>query len=128
MRARGRRSARAAEPGEILEPLEAGQEEIRAAAAGGERRQPLDRSLDRPLRNLVLERAVVGADERVALVAELVEVLVVDPDVLRELELPDQARAQHERGDAALDTVLRRACGQLRAVGAAAPDHAPPVH
>src|SRR5690348_6689071 len=102
--------------------LQAWQEEILAAAAGRKRGQPLDRLAHRPLRNLVLEGAVVRADERIALVAELVKIPIVDPDVLRELELPHEARADDERGDTALDAVVRRALRQVRAVRAAAPE------
>ena len=58
---------------------------------------------------------MVIADDRVALVAELVEILVVDPDILRELELADKARADDEGRDAALPAVvrlgLRASCG-----------------
>ena len=55
------------------------------------------------------------ADDRVALVAKLVEVPIVYPDVLRELELPDEARADDEGGDAALDPVVGRALRQTEA-------------
>ena len=98
-----------AECGEISQRLEAGQEKVGAAPHGRECRQAGDLLADRPLRDLVFQRAVLVADDRVALVAELVEIPVVHPHVLRELELADQARADHERGDAALDAVVRRA-------------------
>ena len=38
-------------------------------------------------------------DDRVAFVAEFVEVLVVDPHILRKLKLPDQTRADDESRD-----------------------------
>ncbi len=59
------------------------------------------------------QRAVLMADDQeVAFVAELVKISIVRPDVLRELELADQARADRERRDAALLSVLGRAFGQ----------------
>ena len=78
---------------QVPQRLESGQEEVGAAPHGGERRQALDLFPDRPLRDREVERAVLRADDRIALVAELVEVLVVHPHVLRELELADQAGA-----------------------------------
>ena len=74
------------------------------------------------------KRAVLCADDRVALVAELVKIPIVHPDILRKLELADEACADHERRDAALLSVLGRAFGQRRPVGAAAPNHLAPVH
>ena len=56
-----------------------------------------------------LERSVVRADDRVALIAQLVKVPIIYPDVLRELELPDEARADDEGGDPALDPIVGRA-------------------
>ena len=103
-----RDAALAAESGEMTQPLETGQEEVLAAAARRERGQPLDRLAHGALRDLEFERAVVAADERVSLVAELVEVAVVDPDVLRELELPHEARADDECRNTALDAVVGR--------------------
>ena len=62
------------------------------------------------------------------LVAELVEGAVVDPHVLGELELTDQAGANDERGDAAIHTVVGRALGQGRTVGSTAANYPVPVH
>ena len=62
------------------------------------------------------------------LVAEFVEGAVVDPHVLGELELTDQAGADDERGDAAIHTVVGRALGQCRTVGSTAANHPVPVH
>src|SRR5262252_1207221 len=90
-----------AERRQIPERLETGQEKVGSAFHGRKRRQTGDLFPDRALRNLVFERAVLISDDRVALVAELVKVLVVCPDVLSELELPDEARAAHESGDTA---------------------------
>ena len=48
------------------------------------------------------------ADDRVAFIAEFVKTPIVGPDILRELELADEARADHERRDTALLAVLAR--------------------
>src|SRR4051812_30383780 len=90
----------------VLECSPAGQEEGGPPAGGGKRGQTGDRSSDRSLGNLVFERAILIADHRIALVAELVEALVVRPHVLRELELADEAAADHERGNPALRGVV----------------------
>ena len=58
------------------------------------------------------KRAVLRADDRIALVAEVLERRIVHPDVHRELELADQARAPDEGGDASFHAVVRRAFGQ----------------
>src|SRR5439155_1561304 len=70
----------------------------------------------------------LGADERVELVAEVLELRIVDPDVHGELELPNQAAAADERGNSPLHAIVRRALRQRRTVGAAAPDHLPALH
>ena len=51
------------------------------------------------------------------LAAEYVEGLVVDPDVLGELELAHQARADGERGDAPVHAVIGLILGKRRSVG-----------
>src|SRR5205085_3536757 len=113
---------------EVSKRLDAGEKEIGAASHGGEGRQAGDFLADWALGDFVFERTVLSADDRVAFVAELVKVPVVRPNVLRELELPDEARADHECGDAALHAVLRRVLRQMRAVGGAATDHAATIH
>src|SRR5262249_15753830 len=82
---------------------------------------------DRALGNLVFERAVLISDDRIALVAELVEVLVVRPHVLRELELADEARAADESSNPAFHSVLRRTFRKRRPIGPASTDHPAPV-
>src|SRR5262245_35905198 len=98
--------------GEVLQGLQTRPEEVRAAAHGRERGQSANHLSDRTLRDLVLERSVVRPDDGVSLVAELVEVLVVRPHVLRELELADEARADHEGRDPTLPAVVLRALGE----------------
>ena len=90
--------------------------------------RPVIFSADWTLGNLVFERAVLVANERVSFVAELVKVLVVRPHALREFILSDKARANHEGGDAALHAVLWRVLRQKRAVCSAPTDHAMTVH
>src|SRR3954447_6294496 len=96
-----RRSRDVALAGQVAERLEPRQEEIRSTPDGRERRDPGDPLFYRSLRDLELECTVLRADDRIALVAELVKGLVIDPHVLRELELANQARTDHERGDPA---------------------------
>ena len=117
-----------AERGEIAHGVDPGQEEVRAAREGGECRKALVHLADRPLRDGEVQCAVLGAADRVVLVAEFVECLVVDPHVLRELELTNQVGADDERGDAAIHTVVGRALGQRGSVGRAAADHPATVH
>ena len=75
-----------------------------------------------------IQCAVLGSADRVVLVAEFVEGLVVDPHVLGELELADQVGADDERGDATVHAVVGRVVGQGGAVGRTAPDHPTAVH
>src|SRR5277367_6759447 len=91
---------------EPAQRLESGQEEIRAAPQRGERRQPHHRPANRALRDLEIQSAILRADNRVALVTQLVEITVVHPNILCELELPDEAGADHERRDAAFLAVI----------------------
>src|SRR6202040_4071526 len=113
---------------EVSKGLDAREEEVGAAPHGGEGGQAGDFLSDRALGDFVFERAILVADYRVALIAEFMEVLVVCPDVLRELELADEARADHEGRDAAFHAVLWRFLRQMWAVGGAAADHAAAVH
>src|SRR5580700_4104807 len=113
---------------EVSKRLDAREEEVGAASHGGEGRQAGDFFADRALRDFVFERAVLSANDRVAFVAEFMEVVVVHPYVLCELELADEARADHEGSDAAFHAVLWRFLRQMWAVGGAAADHAAAVH
>ena len=56
------------------------------------------------------------------------EALVVHPHVLRELELADEAAADHERGNPALPAIFGSILRKIRTVGGSAPDHAATVH
>src|SRR5436309_15527906 len=48
------------------------------------------------------------------------KILVVAPDVLRQLELADSASAENEGRDSTLLPILRRALRQVRAIGSSA--------
>jgi hypothetical protein len=74
---------------EVAKRFDAGKKEVGAASDCGEGWYPSDSLADRPLWNLEFERAVLCADDRIALVAELVKASVVHPDVLGELKLAD---------------------------------------
>src|SRR6202040_846297 len=113
---------------EVSKGLDTREEEVGAAPHGGEGGQTGDFLSDRAFGDFVFERAILVADYRVAFVAELVKVPVVCPYVLCELELADEARADHESGDATLGPVFRSALRQVRAIGGAAADHAAAVH
>ncbi len=113
---------------EVSKRLDAGEKEVGAASHGGEGRQAGDFFANWALGDFVFERAVLSADDRVAFVAELVKVPVIRPNVLRELKLSNEARADYECCDAALYAVLRRVLRQMRTVSGTAADHAAAVH
>src|ERR1700730_10389498 len=113
---------------EVSKRLDAGEKEIGAASHAGEGRQAGDFLSDWALGDFVFERAVLSADDRVAFVAELVKIPVVRPNVLRELELSNEARADYEIFDATLQAILRHVLGEMRTVGGAATDHAAAIH
>src|SRR6476646_755126 len=113
---------------EVSKRLDPGEKEVGAASYGGEGRQAGDFFADWALGDFKFERAVLVADDRVAFVAELVEIPVVRPNVLRELELSNEAPADHECCNTALHAVLWRVLGQMRTVGGTAADHAAAVH
>src|SRR5262249_876932 len=56
-----------------------------------------------------------------------VEVPVVHPNVLRELELPNEAPTDHERRDAPLLPVVWRVLREIGSIGCAPTDHAPTI-
>src|SRR5262249_42617259 len=112
-----------AERRQILQRLETGPGKVGPPLHRREGLQSFDRLADRSLGNFVFERAVLISDDRVALVAELVKVLVVRPDVLSELELADEARAANESGDPAFHSVLRSAVRKRRPISPPPADH-----
>ena len=98
---------------EVSKRLDAREKEVSAASHGGEGRQAGDFFADRTLGDFVFKRAILSADDRVAFIAELVKIPVVRPNVLRELELSNEARADHEGRNAALGPVLGGAFRQM---------------
>src|SRR6202048_956722 len=117
-----------AERREISKCLDTRKEEVGAAPHGGECWKAGDLFADWAFWHFEFERAVLVADDWVALIAQFMEGFVVHPYVLCELELADEARADHERGNATLGPVFRSALRQVRAIGGAAADHAAAVH
>src|SRR5207249_3693646 len=104
---------------EIAKGLQARQKEIRSAPHGSESRQAGDFLPYRALRDLELQRPVLRADEGITLVAKFVKIPIIDPHVLRKLELADEAGATDKGSDPPFHTVLGHALGQRRAIGAA---------
>src|SRR6478609_8386954 len=80
---------------EVSKRLDTGKEEVGTATYGGECWKAGDLFSDGAFGDFEFERTVVVAYDWVALVAELMEVVVVHPHVLRKLELPDEARTDH---------------------------------
>src|SRR5215472_5734497 len=113
-------STRLAERCEPVQCLQSRQKEVGAAADSGKGGQAGDLAANRPLGNLEFQCPVLSADDRIALIAELVEIPIIYPDVLRELELPDETCADHERCDAALRAVVGGALRTMRTIGRAA--------
>src|SRR5262245_60676302 len=113
---------------EISQRLEPREEEVRTAPDGGECGQSNDLLSHWTLGDLELQRAVLGADDRIALVAEFVEISVVDPHILSEFVLANQAGAEYERRDAPLHAVVGGTFRQVRAVGRAAAEQAAAVN
>ena len=84
-----------------------GKKEVGSSSNGGEGRQTLEFLSNGPLRNRVVERAVLRSDEGIALVAEFLEVGIVHPYVHRELELANEAGTADKGRDAAFHAVFR---------------------
>jgi hypothetical protein len=80
----------------IPQCFNSGEEEICAALDRREGRHTRYPLADRAFRHGEIEGAVLVADERVSLVAQFVEIPIVNPDVLCELKLPHEARTQNE--------------------------------
>src|ERR1700733_3697558 len=96
----------AVESGEVVECLDTRKEEIAATFYGREGGQTLYLSSDRPLRNSYVVAAVLSTDHRIAFIAQLVEIWVIYPNILREFELADETCADHECRNTALDPIL----------------------
>src|SRR6516165_5979269 len=109
---------------EVAERFDTGEEKVGATPHSGEGWQSGDFLADRTLGNFKFECTVLVADDRITFVAEFVKVTVVSPNILRELELTDQARADHKSGDATLHAVLRCVQRQMRPIGSPTTDHA----
>src|SRR2546430_2187961 len=100
------RSADGIQCRKVSKGLDAGEEKVRSASDRGEGRQTDNFLADRTLGDFEFQRAVLVSDDRVAFIAEFVKVSIVRPDVLCELELTNEARADHEGRNAALGPVL----------------------
>jgi hypothetical protein len=92
----------------VLKRFDTRKEEVGAAFYGRECRKALYLLSNWTLWNREVKSAILGADHRIVLIAELVEIRIVDPNVLDEFELADKTCADHKRGNAAFHAVLRR--------------------
>ena len=117
----------AAESSKVLKRLDAWKEEVGPTLYGRESGQALYLSSDWSLRNCKVKRAILGTDHRIVLIAKFVEIRVVCPNVLHKLELADETCADHERGDTAIDAVLRGTFRQSWAICGATTDYFAPL-
>src|SRR5689334_13997184 len=113
---------------QIAHGIDAWKEEVRPTCQSGERGQSLESSADWPLGNFEIYCAVLRSADRIVFVAELVKRGVIDPDVLGEFELPDQAGADDEGGDAAVRPVVGCTLGQRRPISGSPTNQSMPVH
>src|SRR6476620_12418721 len=97
-----------AERGQVTHGVHTWEEEISSAGQSGEGRKSFVHFADRTLRHGEVQGAVLCSNDRVVFAAEFVESLVVDPHVLRELELANEVGADDECGDAAVNPVIGR--------------------
>src|SRR5258705_6971279 len=114
--------------GEEPKRPDTGQEEIRAAANGGECGKPLDPLANGPLRYRHVIRPVVSTDDRIAFVVQVLELRIVDPDVHGEFELTNQTGATDEGRDPTLDAIVGCPFRQRWTVCTASSDHLPALH
>src|SRR5215831_15431453 len=98
--------------GEKSQGANSWQEEIGATSYSRECGKTLDLLSHRPLWNRHVKCPVLGADERIAFIAEVLESGIVRPNIHRKLELPDQAGAADERSNPPLHAVFRRVLWQ----------------
>ena len=80
------------------------------------------------LRNCKVKRAILNTDHGIVFVAKLVEIRIVYPNILGELELANEAGADHKGRNSALNAVPKRTFRQRRAVCRPAPDHPPSLN
>src|SRR3954447_213494 len=113
---------------QVAKPFDGGKEEVRSPTQCGELRQSFDLLADGPLRDGHVECAVLRAADRIVLVAELVEGLIVHPHIHRKLELADEAGAADECSDASLYTIFGRVFWQRGPIGTTAADHPATLH
>ena len=81
----------AAESGKVLKRFNARNKEVGSPSYCCEGWKARHLLSDRTLWNCKIKRAVLSADHRIAFVAQLVEIWIVDPNVLDEFELADEA-------------------------------------
>jgi hypothetical protein len=98
----------AGQSSQVLKRFDPWNEEVCAALYGGKCRKTLYLLPDGTLGNRKVKRPILAADHRIMLIPELVEIWIVDPNVLDEFELADEACADHKRCNAALPSVLGR--------------------
>src|SRR5262249_27509126 len=113
--------------GEVLKRVDAWEEEVGPTLYGRESGETLYLLSDGTFWNCKVKRAVLSTDHRIALIAELVKIWIVYPNILHKLELPDEACADHERRNTAIDAVLRRAFRQTRSICGSATDYFAPL-
>ena len=112
----------------MLKRFDARKEEVGTTLYGRESGQALYLSSDWSLRNCKVKRAILGADHRIVLIAQLVKIWIVCPNILHKLELSDETCADYERRDTAIGAVLRRAFRQSWTVRGSATDYLGLLH
>src|SRR5439155_13176666 len=70
----------------------------------------------------------LSADDRVALVTELVKVCVISPYILQKLELSDKACTDDESRYAAVGAIVWSVFRQRQTISSAAANHAAPIY
>src|SRR5262252_8651236 len=111
---------------EVAKRLDSGQEEISAASDRGKRRYPPYLFLDGPLRNRQIVRTILGTEDGITLIPQLVEIRIIGPDIHGKLDLTDEAGTAHEGGNSPFYSVVRGTLWQRWTVSPSSPDHLPP--
>src|SRR5258706_11214810 len=120
------RSMTIAQGRQVSECPDAWQKEVSPASYRGESRQASDLFPNGPFGDGHIKRAVLGPEDGIALVPQLMKIRIIRPHIHRKLKLADKACATDERGDSSLDSVFGCALRQRRTVRPSAPDHLPP--